>query len=443
MILCRTSVGERQTEAMSTPQTGPRGLAGARRAFGREVGALYLLHGVNLVVPLVMVPYLTRTLGASSYGLVAFGQGLVWFFMVLVDWGFNQAATRAVAQARHDGAALARVVAEIWAAKLMLLAGGGAAFAVLVATVPALAAQWPIHALLFGTVAGQAILPLWLWRGLERTSVAAAVNAVARLGGLALVVALVRAPDDAVVLAGILGFQAIAGGLAAAGLARAWLPAARGPWGVRPALGALRRAWPLFLSSLASSVTTSANPFLLGLFAPLGVVGVYGAAERVMFGAVALVTPLALAGFPRASALAAADRDAAIDRATTMLGRMIGLGAILAFAIAIGAEPIARLYLGPGFEDAVLVLRVLALVIPCLAAISVLGGQIMVAFGRDTAYRNVMAIAAVLHLALAAVLAPGLGAAGMAVAFAVSSALTVALMIGYLRRAGLLPDTPE
>jgi PST family polysaccharide transporter len=394
-----------------------------------------------MLVPLILVPYLTRALGAEAFGLVAFGQGFVWFFMVLIDWGFNQAATRAVAQSRDDPAALARVVAEVAGAKLILLGGGGLAFVVLVALVPALRAHWDLHLLLFGTVAGQALLPLWLWRGLERTSVVAAVNAIARLAGLALTVALIEGPGDAVAYGGILAAQAIGAGLVTAALARTHLPRVAAVLDRGAARAALARAWPLFLSSLASSLTTSANPFLLGLVAAYGQVGLYGGAERVMFGAVSLLAPIAMAAFPRASSLAATDRGAALIQARRLLVATVGLGVVLAVALVLGAEPIARVYLGPEFAPAADVVRALAPVVPCLAAISVLGNQVMVAFGRDAAYRNVMAIGAGTHLALAALLAPGLGALGMALAFAGSSAVTVVLIAAYLRRAGLLPGT--
>lgn len=411
------------------------------RPFARELGALYALHGVNLVVPFVLVPYLTRALGAESYGVVAFGQAFVGCFLIVVEWGFAYAATREIAVARDDPATLARVAAAVWGAKITLLGLGFVVVAGLVAAVPALRAHATVHLLLYGTVAGPALLPLWLFRGLERTSLAAGINAGARLGGLALTILVVKAPGDAPLYAGVLGGQGLVAGVAGVVLARKVLGVRLGFPGLGAVRAALRRTGPLFVSNVASSLTTSINPFLLGLFASYAEVGLYGGAERVMFGAVSLLAPIGLAGFPRASHLAATDRGLALGAAGRLLVLTLGAALGLGVALVLGAEPIARLYLGPGFAAAAPTLRVLGLVVPALAAIGVLGGQIMVAFGRDRAYRNVMTVTVGAHLAAAALLAPGQGALGMAIAFAASSALAVVLMVGYLWRARLLPGT--
>ena len=192
-------------------------------AFGpiaRNLGALYLLHGANVVVPLVLIPYLTRVLGPASYGAVAFGQSFVWFFLVIANWGFTLSATRAVARSRDDPEALRRLVAEVMGAKLILLGAGFALFLGLLVLVPGLRVHAALHLLLFATVVGQVILPVWLFQGLERMATITALNAGTKLAGLALTFALVRAPGDAPIYAALLGLQWVAAGALGLWLAR-------------------------------------------------------------------------------------------------------------------------------------------------------------------------------------------------------------------------------
>jgi PST family polysaccharide transporter len=407
-------------------------------AFGRTLGALYVLHGVNVVVPFVLLPYLTRTLAAEAYGLVAFSQSFVWFFLVVVNWGFSLSATRAAAQARDDPPALARLLADVLGARLVLLAVATIVFAALVVALPELRAHAGLHALVFATVVGQAIFPLWLFQGLERVVVLAAVNAALRLAALAATLALVRGPADAPVYAALLGAQWVLTG--AIGLLL--IGRVAGIKALAPRLEGMRRAvveaWSLFLSNVANALYTGVNPFLLGLFASYEAVGLYGGAERVMFGALGLLAPLSQAVFPRASFLRARAPAEAAAFARRLLALMAGLGATAALALFLAADLVARLYLGEAFAAAGPVLALLAPVVLLLALVNVLGLQIMIPLGHDRAYRNALVVMAAVNVAGATVLAPA-GASGMALAVLLSAGSGAALMAAHLARHGELP----
>ena len=51
--------------------------------------SLFFLQGANYILPLLVLPYLVRVLGAEKFGLVMFAQSLAVFLNVLVDFGFN------------------------------------------------------------------------------------------------------------------------------------------------------------------------------------------------------------------------------------------------------------------------------------------------------------------------------------------------------------------
>ena len=51
-----------------------------------------------------------RVLGVEKFGLVAFAQALIQFFIIFTDFGFNLSATREIASRRDNPEAVSRIV---------------------------------------------------------------------------------------------------------------------------------------------------------------------------------------------------------------------------------------------------------------------------------------------------------------------------------------------
>ena len=86
---------------MEQPEAGgpPRLTTDRRRLFDNIV-SLYLLQGLNYIVPVAVLPYLVRVLGMETYGLVAVAQSFAQYFNILTDYGFNFSATALSPKAR-------------------------------------------------------------------------------------------------------------------------------------------------------------------------------------------------------------------------------------------------------------------------------------------------------------------------------------------------------
>jgi PST family polysaccharide transporter len=91
--------------------------------------------------------------------------------------------------------------------------------------------------------------------------------------------------------------------------------------------------------------------------------------------------------------------------------------------------------LGPGYESAVPVMRVLALLLPAIAVSTVLGMQWMLPLGMDAVYNKIIISAGVLNLLLASLLARRWQQMGMAWSVVLSEYLvTIAVCIVLVRR---------
>lgn len=392
--------------------------------------AFYGLNASAYLFPVVTAPYVARVLHPEGWGRVALAQSLGQSLAVVVEYGFALSATRAVASAAPEerGAILGTVVG----AKLVLAAVAIVVAALMVPWIPALAGEPRlVVAAVFWAIA-QGLHPLWYYQGRERMRTLVAMDLTANLLAVVAVLWIVRTPSDAwkVLAAQATGVTAVvvAGYALAAREVGRWRPSWR-------AIGArLAAGGALFVYRLSVALYTTANAMVLGFLAPAAVVGYFAGAEKLVKALfLAGINPLNQALYPRASRLAARPADMRSDLTSRALVLFIALGALAGTAVLIAAPALVRIVLGPGYEPAVASLRVLALLLPILAASSGLVMQRMLPAARDRTLVAVTMAAGALNVLLAAVLVPRLGHVGMALAVVVTETVVLGSVATLVR----------
>ena len=61
-----------------------------------NVTSLSGLQVVTYLFPIIILPYLFRVIGPEKFGLIAFAQAFVQYFMILTDYGFSVSATKEI-----------------------------------------------------------------------------------------------------------------------------------------------------------------------------------------------------------------------------------------------------------------------------------------------------------------------------------------------------------
>ena len=390
----------------------------------RNGAALYALQIADLVIPIVTLSYLARVLGAQTWGAVLYAQGFALWLGLLFEYGFQLSVTREIARCRDDREQVAAIVSGVAGASLLLT------LASLAAT---LLAGWiltPFHAkpsyvwLAWGIAFTNGVRPLWYFQGIEEMTWPALWNGISRLAVAIALFVFVRSTDDA---EWVLVLQVIASGTL---LVTMWLRLYREIPFRAPcragALDTLNKGWRLFLFRGAVSLYTTANTVLLGWYVPPAAVSFYAAPERLIKAGQGLIWPASQVLYPRISRLAGNDPDAAA-RLTRMALLVIGGGGLAAGLVTMAGAPwIVAWQFGQGYEAAVPVLRMLALLLPLVAASNVLGIQWMLPPGMDDSFNRIILIAGLVNLILAFVLAPRFGPWGMALAVVLAESLVLA-----------------
>ena len=389
---------------------------------------LYVLQGLNYLVPLAVLPYLVRTLGVGRYGLLAFAQAFAQYFVILTDYGFNLSATRRIALVRENKEEVSLVYWSVLFIKLALMMLGAIVVAALVSFIPRFRADALLYAIAYVAVIGNVLFPIWLFQGMEKMQYISVVSGGAKLLAALLLFALVHQPSDYVIA---LAIQS--GGFLVAGIAGFWIALAR--FGIsyrQPSRielsAALQDGWHLFVSNAAGTLYATTNVFLVGLVAGNVEAGYFSAAERITRSIQGMMGPITQAIYPHVSGLAARSREFALAFLRKSLAWIGVLSFVPSVVLLFFARPIAVILFGSAADGSIVPLRWLAMLPFVISVSAVLAIQTMIPFGMEKQLSRIYVVAGLGSLALSLPLIHRYGASGGAAAvLAVEIAIVLAM----------------
>jgi PST family polysaccharide transporter len=373
---------------------------------------LYLVQSAILLVPLITLPYLTRTLTPANLGLLLFSQAYASIATLIVLYGFDFSASRDIAQSAEDRDRVQEIVAGVLSARIALI-GVSAAVTVLAGLAIPLFRDHPSYlAAAWALSVAQGLSPLWFFLGREQMGVQTMVDIGSRTVAVAAILLLVSAPDDGLLVLVIQATTTAMGAAVALAVmcARTSVPRLR----VARATATLRKNLQLALYSAIASGGLYLPPLLVGVLTTPVQVGYYGVADKLQRVPVAGLWPLSQAIYPRINRLLTDDPRQARQLARVSAATFVGIGALAGLVLALAADQLVPFVFGSQYDSAVEVFRILAFALPFGLLAHVLAYQVLMPLGRDKILNYTTWASAAVRLALAIPLTEAFGAVGMA-----------------------------
>lgn len=394
-----------------------------------NTGWLLVLQAVNILLPFVTVPYVTRVFGADLYGVFSIALNWITYYQLVVEYGFNLSATKKVVEAgtrdEYDS-----LVTAVVLARLALVVLCFAVVLVLGLVSVASGEQLSCMLVLFSMLVGIALQLNWLFQGLQDMKMITIATASARALSVVLIFLLINNQGQLALYSFLYSITYLASGVLTHVLA--W-------WrhGVRlrkPSLHnmfrEMRDGTPIFLSSAAGKIIGNVGVTVLGAYQPAAVVGAYAAVLKVPQMASLMFTPIGQALYPRANEESLKSKSAAAKLVLKFGGPVTALFAVMLVVIVILREPLVSILFGSAYLTAADTLIPLSAWVLFGIVNNFLGVQLLIPFGYQRLYSALMVADSVLALVLNVLLGSCFGAMGVASAIAVSEmALTVLLVI--------------
>jgi len=412
----------------------------SRRVVGNATSIMAVQAG-SYILPLINIPYLLRVIGPEHYGLIAFSQAVMAYFVTLNDYGFNLSATRELAVHRDDPVLRSELYSAVMTIKCSLCLASFLILCALVHFVPRFHSNASIFFASFGIVVGTMMFPQWFFQGIEKMYWISVANLTANLLFTCGIYLLVRHSSDYLIAAIVLAAGKVLAGI----LGLIILFSTEHVKLSAPTLAQIRHrfsdGWHLFLSSAAATLYTSSNAVVLGFVAGMTEVGYFSAAYKVFAACVGITSPMCQAIYPHVCSLAHRSRGLAVNylrKAMIVIGGLSFVGGVLVLIL---AKLIVRIVMGSKFMASVPVLEFMAMIPFVVAINNIYGTQGMLNFGMKPQYSRIIMLSAIINNIILIPLcywfkAPGAAASGLITETVVTIAMGMML---YARGIDLLP----
>lgn len=162
----------------------------------KNISSLALIQVGNYIIPLLIIPYISRIIGIENYGSLEYARTIVLYFTIFLDYGFNLSSTREISVHRDNKELVNRIVTNTYIAKGILLLISIIVFIPLVSLNTSLndisLLLWVTFLINFGNF----LFPLWFFQGIEKIASIAKINFVVKILIVASVLFFIKQKED-------------------------------------------------------------------------------------------------------------------------------------------------------------------------------------------------------------------------------------------------------
>ncbi len=371
-----------------------------RRVVMNNVAALSILQTITYILPILILPYLFRVIGAEKFGLIAFAQAFVQYFIILTDYGFNISATKEISLCRNHHAKVCKAFSAVMTVKIFLAFLSLLALSIIVYCIPKFRNDWMVYIFSFGSVVGSTLFPAWFFQGTEKMKHIAQLNIVGGIIYTFCILFLVREQQDYLMVPLINSFVSLITGLLAQRIIFRKFNISFKFQGHKNFRQQLKAGWDIFISIAAINAYTSTRVFVIGLFTNNTLTGFYSIAERIANACQTFpLWSFSQAIFPRLSAIFDRNKKKAFQIMLRIQNITISISLICLPLIFFFADLIVRAVCGGDYPAAVTSLRLLLVSVFFVSA-NAFRVQFLLVCGKTQIYSRIHVMMAMIGLPL-------------------------------------------
>lgn len=389
-----------------------------------------LYQVLNIILPLLTAPYLSRILGPEKIGTYAYSYSISYYFMLIALLGINNYGNRSCAVVRDNKKELSITFWQIYACQLFT---GLICVACYLGWLFTLSGEMKLISTIMILNVVSSILDInWFYFGLEEFKLTTIRNIFVRLLTIVSIFVFVKNESDLwiytfIMSLGIVGTQMVM-----------WpfLPERIEKVKINPkdVIKHLKPIIILFIPVVAVSIYKVMDKIMLGYLCNMTQTGYYENTEKLINMPLGLINALGIVMLPRMSKLAA-DKDD--SEANNLIDKSMMFVAFLSVAMSFGLASIAPefipIFFGDNFRECIPLVILISPTMFFFSYANVIRTQYLLPHKRDSSYIISVLVGAILNFAVNAILIPKYEAIGAVIGSLCAEAVVCILQMWFVR----------
>lgn len=400
--------------------------------------SLTVLQGLSFITELIILPYLTVTLGVNNYGIISFATSFMLFLQIITEYGFSHSGTRTVSKYRDNPQKLQKIYSAINIVRIILSSASFVSLLIIINLFDIFREQSIVFLLLFGLIIQSVLFPIWFFRGLEKMKYITIIDLIGRIFFVIAIFFLIKSKSDYVLYAFLVFLRAIIIGIVTQLFLYKKYKIKFEKSSFHDIKFQFSNGFYMFLVYLSTSIINNLNPFFLGLLVDYSNVGIFSAGYKVIQIFILIISLITTTVFPHIVKLIKESNNIMetniIKFIKKVLLLIIIIGVLSLGFLFISADFIVKILFGPTYEGTVAVIRILSFA-PLLIGIGhTFTLQILVPLEFDSLTAKIYGSSAIVNTVLCFIFIPMFGYIGLCVIILITRIMIIIFSFIAIRR---------
>ncbi|ELE4479925.1 oligosaccharide flippase family protein [Salmonella enterica] len=261
--------------------------------------SLLIMKFVDLALPLILLPFLSRNLSIQDFGLYIVLASAFSISFIITDFGFGLSTICNIVNNKKDKEYIQTYVSSILAIKIFFAFVAIIFLLIIYVVFFKDSAQLNIlsHILIALTILFQSLQLPWFFQGIERMKTITITVICTKISYLLLLLMLISFYRTINVYLVSFMFSTLLSAVMYFFLYRKY-GYALGKFNKKNAINELKYSFTFFLSRVSTSLSSSLNSIVVAMFCGLNIAAVYGASEKLYNSSVSSMSPIIQALYP-------------------------------------------------------------------------------------------------------------------------------------------------
>lgn len=399
--------------------------------------SLALIQGTNFILPLLIIPYLIRTVGIEKFGIISLAQVVVLYFVIFSEYGFNLSATKEVSENRDNPAELKKIVNATISSRLFLSLVSFILLCFITFSFSTLRTHYLLYLLSSLMFIGQALIPVWFFMGIEQMKYITYINLISKSILTFSTFLIINEPADYIYANMLNGLGSLIAGVVCLLIINKKFGITFKIAGFASIKQKLKNSFAIFISNFSTNIYLNINIIILQFFVSDSAIGMYSVAEKVFSAFKNIISVIFQAIYPFACNL----KQESTQKLQVFFTRYNYVSLVLFIALSLTifyfAKEIVFILSGSDLPYAVSILQAFSF-LPLIVTLSVPAFQTSLIFNLNKAFSYIMISAAIINISINVYLTYRFGALGTVAAIAITEAyVTIALNFLIIHKLGL------